>query len=192
MKQRTLFLQAIPFVVVLAVLSISRIVLELTYSETSYKVTTAAACVISVIIMAFALVKSAKAKAYITSAVSAAAIIFLLVKLLIAALSVKLDIELPLSTFEIIFLFVLFYFLAVGIIQKNIISLCLTLIAAAVYFTMWILPDSLISFRNLIGFNTYFNSHEMFAILFGWIVLLIISVVSHLFAKKPDLITQGT
>ena len=70
MKQRTLFLQAIPFVVVLAVLSISRIVLELTYSETSYKVTTAAACVISVIIMAIALVKSAKAKAYITSAVS--------------------------------------------------------------------------------------------------------------------------
>ena len=115
-----------------------------------------------------------------------------MVKLLIAALSVKLDIELPLSTFEIIFLFVLFYFLAVGIIQKNIISLCLALIAAAVYFTMWILPDSLISFRNSIGFNTYFNSHEMFAILFGWIVLLIISVVSHLFAKKPDLITQGT
>lgn len=191
MKQNLTFLQAIPFAVMLAVLSISRIILELTYSETSYVITTASACVISVIIMAVAMVRSAKAKAYLISAVSVAAIIFLLVKLLIAAFSIKLDFELPLSTFEIIFLFILFYFLAVGIIQKNIISLCLTLIATASYFIMWILPDALISLRNSIGFNTYFNSHELFAILFGWIVLIIISVISHLFSKKPDSITQG-
>lgn len=191
MKQKTLFLQAIPFAVMLAVLSISRIIFEFTYSETSYVITTVFACVISVIIMIVAMVMSAKAKAYLISSVSVAAIIFLLVKLLIAVLSVKLDFELPLSIFEIIFLFVLFYFLAVGIVQKNIISLCLTFIATAAYFIMWILPDTLISIRNSIGFNTYFNSHEIFAVLFGWIILLIISVISHLFSKRSDSNTQG-
>ncbi len=191
MKQNLTFLQAIPFAVMLAALSISRIILELTYSETSYVITTASACVISVIIMTVAMVRSAKVKAYLISSMSVAAIIFLLVKILIAVFSIKLDFKLPLSTFEIIFLFVLIYLLAVGIIQKNIISLCLTLITAVAYLIMWILPDTLISLRNSIGFNTYFNSHELFAILFGWIILLIISVISLLFSKKPDLITQG-
>lgn len=191
MKQKISFLQAMPFIAMLFVLSISRIILELTYSEISYIATTVAACVLSVLIMAVALVKSAKCKAYFICAVSIAAIICLLVKLIIAAFSIKLDYEIPLSTFEVIFLFVLIYFLAAGIVKKNVISMCLVLLAAAVYLIMWIFPDSLISLRNTIGFNTYFNSHELFVILFGWIILTVILIVSHLCSKKAVPIRQG-
>lgn len=191
MKQKTSFLQAMPFIAMLFVLSISRIILELTYSGTSYTVTTAAACVLSILIMAVALVKSAKCKAYFTCAVSIAAIICLLVKLIIAAFSIKLDFDIPLSTFEVIFLFVLIYFLAAGILKKNIVSMCLVLLVTIAYLIMWIFPDSLILLRNTIGFNTYFNSHELFVILFGWIILTVISIVSHLCSKKAVIIRQG-
>lgn len=191
MKQKTSFLQAMPFIAMLFVLSISRIILELTYSGTSYTVTTAAACVLSILIMAVALVKSAKCKAYFTCAVSIAAIICLLVKLIIAAFSIKLDFDIPLSTFEVIFLFVLIYFLAAGILKKNIVSMCLVLLVTIAYLIMWIFPDSLTSLRNTIGFNTYFNSHELFVILFGWIILTVISIVSHLCSKKAVIIRQG-
>ena len=191
MKQKTSFLQAMPFIAMLFVLSISRIILELTYSGTSYTVTTAAACVLSILIMAVALVKSAKCKAYFTCAVSIAAIICLLVKLIIAAFSIKLDFDIPLSTFEVIFLFVLIYFLAAGILKKNIVSMCLVLLVTIAYLIMWIFPDSLILLRNTIGFNTYFNSHELFVILFGWIILTVISIVSHLCSKKAVIIRHG-
>lgn len=191
MKQKTSFLQAMPFIAMLFVLSISRIILEITYSGTSYTVTTAAACVLSILIMAVALVKSAKCKAYFTCAVSIAAIICLLVKLIIAAFSIKLNFDIPLSTFEVIFLFVLIYFAVVGIVKKNIISMCLVLLVTIAYLIMWIFPDSLTSLRNTIGFNTYFNSHELFVILFGWIILTVISIVSHLCSKKAVIIRQG-
>lgn len=191
MKQKKSFLQAMPFIAMLFVLSISRIILERTYSGTSYTVTTAAACVLSILIMAVALVKSAKCKAYFICAVSTVAIICLLVKLIIAAFSIKLNFDIPLSTFEVIFLFVLIYFAVVGIVKKNIISMCLVLLVTIAYLIMWIFPDSLTSLRNTIGFNTYFNSHELFVILFGWIILTVISIVSHLCSKKAVIIRQG-
>ncbi len=191
MKQKLTFLQAMPFILMLAVLSISRIIFELAYSGTSYTVTTAAACVLSILIMVVALVKSAKYKVYFICAISTVAIICLLVKLIIAAFSIKLDFDIPLSTYEIIFLFVLIYFTLIGIVKKNIISMCLVLLVTAVYLTMWIFSDSLIPLRNTIGFNTYFDSHELFVILFGWIILIVISIVSHLCPKKPTPIGQG-
>ena len=183
MKQKSLFMQAIPFALMLAVLSSSRLILEFRYSQTSYVITTALACALSIIIMAAALIKFCKAKSYFVSALSVAAILFLLAKLIIAIFSIRLDFDFPLSTFEIIYILLLVYFFVAGLIKKNIMCLCLTFLATASYLIMWVLPNAFVSLRNSVGFNTYFNSHELFVILFGWIILLIVSVVSHLFYK---------
>ena len=183
MKQKSLFLQAMPFVLVLAILSVSRIVFELTYSNMSYVITTSLACVLSIGIMSATLVKCIKAKAYVISALSSVAIILLLVKLIIAAFSVKFDFDFPISTFEIIYVFLLLYFFATGVMKKNVICLFLTFLATASYLIIWCFPNLFISLRDSIGFNTYFNSHEMFVVIFGWVILLAVSVISHLFYK---------
>lgn len=184
MKQKISFIQTVPFIAMLAVLSVSRIIFELTYSEVSYTITTTVACVLSVLIMAVALVKFIKKKEYFISTVSAIAIICLLAKLVIAAFDITLNFNMPLSVFEIIFLFVLVYYFVVGVFTKNSIVICLTILPSVVYIITWVFPNLLIPLRNTIGFNTYYDSHELFSILFGWIILIFIMVYEYLSVRK--------
>lgn len=90
----------------------------------------------------------------------------------------------PLSVFEIIFLFISVYYFAVGVITKNLIVICLTVLSLIVYIITWVFPNLLIPLRNTIGFNTYYDSHELFSILFGWIILTFIMIYEYLSVRK--------